>query len=147
MVTFLLPSEIVRLCSFPNVVKILLSQRVTGLLLLLRISANCLNGAYSCSCPIIFVLQICSLASKVVCPLPVPSRMSWLDTNMPVLACFLDATKAFNLVNHDLLFQLTEAYQYALFANWYTDQKLDGILKHPTPLMSLMVLGKVECSS
>ena len=55
------------------------------LLLLLRIyiSANCLNSAYSCSSHSTFVLQICSLASKVVCPLPtilVPSRTLWLDT-------------------------------------------------------------------
>ena len=66
------------------------SIRVTGLLLLLWISANYLNGAYSCSSHTTSVLQICSLASKVVCPLPsvlVPSKALWLDTCTEIRLC------------------------------------------------------------
>ena len=51
--------------------------------------------------PITSVLQICSLASKPLPSVLVPSRMSQLDTY--ISACFLDASKTFDIVNHDLL--------------------------------------------
>ena len=53
----------------------------------------------------------------------------YIHRKTPVLACFLDASKAFDLVNHDLLFQLLldrgmPVCVVRLLRNWYVDQKL-----------------------
>ena len=53
----------------------------------------------------------------------------YIHRNTPVFACFLDASKVFDLVNHDLLFQLLldrglPVCVVCLLRNWYTDQKL-----------------------
>ena len=53
----------------------------------------------------------------------------YIHRNTPVFACFLDVSKAFDLVNHNLLFQLLldrglPVCVVRLLRNWYTDQKL-----------------------
>ena len=52
-----------------------------------------------------------------------------MHRNTPVFACFLDASKAFDLVNHNFLFQLLldrglPVCVVRLLRDWYTDQKL-----------------------
>ena len=53
----------------------------------------------------------------------------YLHRKTPVFACFLDASKAFDLVNHDLLFNLLldrglPTCVVRHLRNWYTDEKL-----------------------
>ena len=53
----------------------------------------------------------------------------YIRRKTPIFACFLDASKAFDLVNHDLLFQLLldigmSVCVVRLVRDWHVDQKL-----------------------
>ena len=53
----------------------------------------------------------------------------YIHKNTPVYSCFLDASKAFDLVNHDLLFQSLldkgmPACVVRFLRNWYCNQRL-----------------------
>ena len=79
-----------------------------------------------------------------------PSR--YLNNGSPVLGCFLDASKAFNLVDNNILFEiflkrglpLTIA---KLLMSWYSMQKMqvhwDKCLSEPFPVSSVVRQGGV----
>ena len=133
MVTFLLPSEIVCLCPFQDIAQ---SESYWTIALVLNISKLfewrllLQFSHYFCTSNLQFGFK--SGMSTSLCTGTIKNIVArYMYRNTPVFACFLDASKAFHLVNHDLLFQLLldrglPVCVARLLRNWYTDQKLSA---------------------
>ena len=109
---------------------------ITVLLHLHHLLARPWSGSFSPSLLNVSVLMTCSLALRRVCPLHCALHgfvkcvvTQYLSNESPVYGCFLDLSKAFDLVDHNLLFRrlLDRSLPLAivhLLMTWYHEQNM-----------------------